>query len=283
MSREKVTLFGCGGWGSRIAEKLVARGDVDLVVIDEQRAAAETLGDRLGVAWSYDPFGYVMVTGTARSTVERGSVIIATPPTERVKIVRAVLDGYGLPPKRIRVEKPLAIDPADARLVAAWCHAASTRLSVGFTLLHSAFYQYAFSWMQANDVSATLVRGVRVGARARHRAAALVDLGSHVAGIAAYLGAPCSIDTYYSDTDTIRQTTIEVDTGDSILIDEVAGVVTLPSVNNDADVLTYDALDADLAAWLRDEHTASAVIGVRATHTIWDALQRVADEVGVAA
>lgn len=279
MTREKVTLIGCGGWGSRIARKLAARGDVELVLVDDDRTRVEELAGELGAGWSCDPFGYLMVSGTQRSSVEQGSVIVATPPSTRREVVNAVLHGYGLAPKRLRIEKPLAIAPHDARQIVKACNAAGVQLSVGFTLLHDALYEQAFRWMRESCIDATRVYGSRIGRRSRHRADALVDLGSHTASIAAYLGASCCISARYSDDECERVTRIELDTGDEIVVEEIAGTLVLP----DSEVCRprkHDALEAELNAWLVDEHRAGASLGLRATHHVWDHLAQVA---GVAA
>lgn len=273
--REKVTIIGVGGWGERIAEKLVQRGDVDVVLVDEHAQRVASVGERLGVSWSSDPYGYLMVTGTARSTVERGNVIIATPPETRYQLVNAVLQGYGLAPKRLRVEKPLAVMPDDARQIVRACDVAGVQLSVGFTLLHHALYETVFRCMDAAGVQATWVRGVRIGPRARHHADAHVDLGSHTASIAAYLGAACSIDARYCTEENTRLTDIELDTGDIVQVDELSGTISAPESWR-VGVSLHDALEADLGAWLTDSHRAGARIGLSATHMVWDQLERTA-------
>lgn len=278
--REKVTLIGCGGWGATVARKLAARCDVELVLVDDDRGRVAALADELGCAYSSDPPGYLMVTGTQRNSVEGGSVIIATPPSVRGEIVRLVLDGYGVAPKRIRVEKPLAVNPRDARMIAAWCHDRGVRLSVGFTLLHHPLYEAAFSWMESVGACATRVCGTRIGGRARHRAAAVVDLGAHTAGVAAYLGASAEIVAEYDEDAAARVTQIQLDTGDTIYIDELAGTVSLPSGAGVVEVGEYDALAVELAAFLADSHRGRVGVGIGAAHIVWDHLERVA---GVAA
>lgn len=270
--REKVTLIGCGGWGATVARKLAARSDVELVLLDDDRAKVQALAAELGCKYSSDPAGYLMVTGTQRDSVTGGSVIIATPPSVRVAVVRMVLDGYGIAPRRLRVEKPLAVEPQDARTITAWCRAAGTRLSVGFTLLHHPLYEAAFAWMQAERASATRVIGTRYGAHARHRAAAVVDLGSHVAGVAAYLGASAEIVAEYDEDAAARVTQIQLDTGDTIYIDELAGTVSLPIGAGPATVGEHDALAVELAAFLADTHRGDARVGVGAAHIVWDHL-----------
>lgn len=274
--REKVTIVGCGGWGERIARKLVARGDVDVVLVDDDQQRVRGVADELGVAWSSDPYGYLLVSGTARSTVERGSVIVATPPDTRMSLVSAILDGYGLPPKRLRVEKPLAIDPQDAWHIAQACDYAGVRLSVGFTLLHHFLYERAFAYIEHHGLEVVRVVGSRIGKRARHRAAALVDLGAHTASIGAYLDAPCVIHTEYSDVCAARVTQLMLGDGSSVYIDELNGTCTLPTEwAVSADEYT-DPLEADLNAWLRDEHRGSANVGVVAAETIWQHLEQLA-------
>lgn len=276
MKREKVTLFGCGGWGSRIAEKLAARGDVDLIVIDEIRECAITLGLRLGVEWSNNPFEYLSVSGTQLDNDIGGSVIIATPPHERIALIDAVLNGYGRAPKRLRIEKPLASLPSEAEYIAKACESRGVVLSVGFTLLHHFLYQQAFNYIKRENVSARLVKGTRIGRRARHRADALVDLGSHTASIGAYLNAECCIRAEYSEECEERFTEIVLSDNSVIRVDELRNECVLPHDFYVITVDNHDALSEDLDAWLLDAHRGTAIVGIEATEMVYRELKRLA-------
>jgi predicted dehydrogenase len=277
MTREKVTIVGVGGWGTRVAEKLVQRGDVDVVLVDDRARHVAEIGERLGVEWSSDPAGYFMVTGTARSTVERGNVIIATPPDTRVDLVRSIINGYGLLPKRVRVEKPLAIMPQDAGNIVRLCNEYDVNLSVGFTLLHHPLYAAIFDALQNYDAKPVMVHGTRIGPKARHAVDAIVDLGSHTASIAAYLDVPSNITARFSDDTKWRTTEIELDNGSHIFVDEHAQTITAP---DDMEIVVneFDALEADLDAWLSDTHRADARVALQAAHIVYRRLERLIED-----
>jgi len=274
--REKVTLFGCGGWGERVARKLVERGDVDLTLVDDNQQRVMEVASKLGVSWSTDPDGYLMVTGTARSTIEPGSVIIATPPDTRVELVDKILNGYGLAPKRLRIEKPLAIEYHDGLKIIAACEAARTTVSVGFTLLHHWQYRLAFEYMKREQLRAVRVVGVRIGKRARHRAAAIVDLGSHTASIAAHLGCSASMTAQYSEIASGRSTQIHLENGSVIYIDEANGRTQLPLGAAYPEIDYVDPLSAELEAWLSDKHLGNRRVALGALLLVQDELDRMA-------
>lgn len=269
----KVTLFGCGGWGERIARKLAKRDDVDLVLVDENQQRVTQLANELDCAYSCDPYGYLMVSGTARSTIEGGDVIIATPPGTRLELVRAILNGYGRPPQRLRIEKPLAIEYDDAVQIVGMCEDAGTRLTVGFTLLHHWQYVGAFDYIDAQHRIVKRVTGLRIGNTARHKASPIVDLGSHVAGVAAYLGAPVSIEAHYITGVVSRTTRLHLDNDDCITIDEINGTTQLPD-GAVYDFAYVEPLDADLEAWLADAHRGDQHVALEAVRIIDNALEQ---------
>jgi len=273
---KKVTVLGCGGWGSRVAAKLHARGDVRVVVVDPDEDRVRALSEQLnGCAWSKDPYGYLGVAGTQASSVEGGFVVVATPPAERAGLVRAILDGYGVKPLAIRVEKPLAECEADAVRIAEWCEADGVALSVGFTLLHHPLYAAAFAYMRAIGANPIHVDAVRIGRAARHEASAFVDTGIHAAAVAAYLDVPASIAAAYDDAAVVRSTRIYTDAG-KIIVDEVAGSVVTPHgaiIPSDG-----DALAMELDAFLHGEHRGVPSVAIQAARII-DAHT----EIGVAA
>lgn len=265
----KVTVIGCGGWGSRIARKLAARGDVRLVLVDDD-PRVRALANELGASWSTDPVGYLGVTGTAAGSNTPGAVVIATPPTNRRSIVDLVLDGYGVAPSLLRIEKPLAIDPADANYIVQRCADVGTQLTVGFTLLHHQQYHNVFEYVAQRGTPIVEVLGVRMGAYARHQISATVDLGAHVAGIAAYCDVPCRMLTMYADDITIRRTILRLSDDAEIIVDETNGATITPDglmIDNG-----FDALDADLSAWLDGTHRGTPAVAVRATNLVWDEL-----------
>jgi predicted dehydrogenase len=270
----KVALFGCGGWGRRVAAKLAARADVTLTVVDHDDSV-RGFGESLGCKASSDPYGFLGVTGTADSSLGGGMVVIATPPSERVALVRAVLGGYGHQPIAIRVEKPLAETEAEAAEIVALCETAGVKLSVGFTLLHHPLYTAAFTYMRAIGAQPIHVDAVRIGKHARHEANAFIDTGIHAAAVAAYLGVPAGISASYDDAVSMRTTRIYTNLG-KIIIDEVAGSISTP--HGAIIPGSGDALEIELDAWMRGVHHGSPSVAIEA-HRIIDAHT----EMGVAA
>lgn len=257
----KVTVIGCGNWGSRIARRLTTTpGVTRLAVVDEDQDAAERLGHELGVAWSPDPLGYLLVTGTQSSSVEPGAVVIATPPSTRLPLVRAALDGYGLAPSLVRVEKPLAETVEDALAITDACDAAGATLTVGFTLLHHPLYEAAFTYAAAAG-GVLEVRGMRVGRKPAHPVTPIADLGIHTTSIAAFLGVPCRrlVAAHIPAADA-RRTTLVTPSGD-VVVDELALTVHTPdgpiTVKPD-----HDALGRDLAAWMRGNHRGTPQVAL---------------------
>lgn len=261
----KVTLFGCGGWGSRVAAKLAQREDVRLVVVDADLHRARELATRLACDWSGDPYGYLGVTGTSDGTLAGGMVVIATPPSERLPLVRAILSGYGAKPVAIRVEKPLAQTAIEADEIVAACDAAGVALSVGFTLLHHPLYAAAFAYMRATQATPIHVDAVRIGAPARHAENAFIDAGIHAAAVAAYLRVPAGIAAAY-DTDVMQRATRIYTSGGRILVDEIAGVVT--TAHGEIGVRDGDALEREIDAWFAGEHRGTPDVAVEAQRII---------------
>lgn len=262
----KVTVLGCGGWGSRVARKL--RGlypEARMVLVDERQDEVRELAYELRCEWSSDPYGYLGVSGTQASTVDGGLVVIATPPSERLRLVRAVLDGYGVKPKQIRVEKPLAETESEAAEIVELCAAAGVELTVGFTLLHHALYGAAFAYMNAVKASPIHVDAVRIGRPARHDVSALVDAGVHAAAIAAYLGVPAGISAAYDDDAVIRTTRIYTSAG-KIVIDEVEGSVDTP--HGRMSLEPGDALARELEAWVGGTHRGTPEVALTAQRII---------------
>jgi predicted dehydrogenase len=238
-------------------------------VLDADRERAERIGEAYGCEWSPDPYGYLGVTGTGSSTVEGGMVVIATPPAQRVELVRAVLDGYGHKPTAIRIEKPLALTSADADTIAEMCAAADVELSVGFTLLHHPLYEAAFAYLDATSCTAQWVEAIRIGAPARHDAHAMLDAGIHAAAVAAYLDVPSGIMASYCEHAQMRRTTIHTDRG-SVSIDEIAGTVETPI--GPITIMDGDALELELGAWMAGTHRGTPAVALAAQDMIDDAI-----------
>jgi predicted dehydrogenase len=206
-----------------------------------------------------------MVTGTTNGRDDRGRVVIATPPAERLRLVRAVLGGYGGSPESIRIEKPLAETEADAAEIVEMCADAGVSLTVGFTLLHHPLYEAAFAYLRTVGATPIHVDAVRIGRPARHEASALVDTGIHAAAIAAHIDVPASIAAAYDDTASLRCTRIYTSVG-NILVDEVAGTVMTP--HGSIEVSDGDALCAELDAWIDGTHRGTPAVALAAQRII---------------
>lgn len=270
----RITLFGCGGWGSRIARTLAAMGLADrLVLVDAVESRAATLAAELDCRWSCDPYGYLVVTGTQANSTTGGHVIVATDPGDRLNLVLSIMGGYGVSPVALRVEKPVAYTLDDAVRVVEATAGAGVRLTTGFTLLHHPLYEAAFDYLRATGSRVDTVMGTRIGKRARHRIDALPDIGIHTASIAAHLNADCHVRCGYSQVAEIRTTSILTDDG-WIEIDELAHTVTTPDGELRVDT-RQDALTLDLLAWLRDQHRGSVATSLRAHEIIDEHLARV--------
>jgi predicted dehydrogenase len=263
----RVTVIGCGGWGSRVARRLREHEQVStLVVVDEDLVLARTIGRELDCTWSGDPLGYLGVSGTASSTVEGGYVVIATPPNTRLPLVRAVLGGYGAKPERIRIEKPLATSMREAHEIAALCADAGVELTVGFTLLHHPLYDAVFDLINDHGLHVESVCALRIGRAANHATTAMLDLGIHAASIAAHLGIDehnTTITTGYNQFAAARSTTLKLTNGDTIHIDEMQLTATwrehtIYCSDN------HDALGKDIDAWLGGAHRGTVSTAINA-------------------
>jgi predicted dehydrogenase len=194
-----------------------------------------------------------------------GRVVIATPPSERIKLVRAVLSGYGPKPIAIRIEKPLAETADQAAQIVQMCEDAGVELTVGFTLLHHPLFAAVFAYMNAVDSTPIHVDAVRIGKPARHTANAFVDAGIHAAAVAAYLGVPAGIAAAYDDDTVVRCTRIYTNSG-KILVDEVAGTVTTP--HGMIGVGSGDALELEINAWVNGTHRGTPEVALDAQRII---------------
>lgn len=267
----RVTLFGCGSWGARIARRLVDEigGDLRLTVVDDDMERAIALARELDCDWSCDPYGYLAVTGTQASSVERGKVIIATPPTERATLVHAAIHGYGLAPDQIRIEKPLAETIEDAEAIVRMCEQHGVQLTVGFTLLHHPLYEVAFRYATIYG-GALSVSGTRWGRHPRHIVDPLLDVGIHAASIAAHLDTRLAdLTVGFVEHADARRTTIHTRAGD-VVVDELELCVRTPDGDVSVDA-AHDALGCDLRAWLAGEHRGTPTVALAAQREIRDA------------
>lgn len=103
----RIAVIGCGNWGRRVAERIThTRGATLVTVHDRHHGIAEGVAHALGARWDGTLAGALADVDTA---------VIATPPTSgRYEQVAACIDA-GV--TRIRIEKPVALDPTEARRI----------------------------------------------------------------------------------------------------------------------------------------------------------------------
>jgi predicted dehydrogenase len=123
----RVAVVGCGAWGATVAKRVQSVAGIELVAVcDANGARAEGLGHALMLPWS------ISLDGIAEH--EPTHVILATPPgSGRLEQVRRLI---GLGVRHLRIEKPVAIDPGEARQILALCTAAGIEATVGHTPLN---------------------------------------------------------------------------------------------------------------------------------------------------
>lgn len=183
-------------------------------------------------------------------------VIIATPPPFRYSVIYdAIQNGV----KVLRVEKPLGVSVASAKQYAQLCADAGVELTVGFTLL----YHPAYAAIAQGD--ALVIRARRIGP-ARHDIPAELDLGIHIAAVAAYHDAAFSLESRYSDCWHARWTEMQVRHSANVIVDEVTNTITGPF---GVHVQTNpDPLERDLAAWLDGTHRGTPELAIRAQELV---------------
>lgn len=263
-------VVGVGGWGARVAEKLAVHQDVYVSAVfdadaDRARRIALTLPPQ--GRWNSDPVPALANFVQYLDVQTPDAVVLAVPAGCRMRFVEAVCKQYREKKQRIRIEKPLGLDVAEAEQIAALCRDAGVDVTIGFTLLHHPLYEAAFAYLEATGVQVQWVEGVRLGKPARHPAPALLDVGIHTASIAAYLDVPASIHASYDDHASMRVTTIHTSAG-RILINETAWSVVTP--HGPIDVASGDALERDLDAWVRGKHRGTLDVALRAQELVED-------------
>lgn len=182
-------------------------------------------------------------------------LIIATPPDVRLGPICDALDA-GV--KKLRVEKPLALTEHEAIGLAIAARDAACELTVGFTLLHHPAY-YPLAKGSVGRITAK-----RIGP-ARHGLPARLDLGIHIAAVAAYLDCELELQAEYSDCVHSRWTNIQMGMR-YVVVDEVTGSVDGPHGVHLQ--MTPDPLERDLRAWLDGTHRGTPEVAIRAQELV---------------
>lgn len=246
----RITIVGCGNWGSRIARKLAARDNVKLLVVDECIDTARELADELGAAYAAE----------APITDVSEHVVIATPPDAHISAVHSILDRIELP-KSVRIEKPLAEHIDTAKRITDELYAHRVSMTCGFTLFYNNAYQYAMQLVRELGVYVHHIDAKRVGLPAAHNIDPVLDAGAHAACFAAYYQATLDLEAAYSLDGKCRTSTWYLSNGEQLLINELdgsvawnGGVALMPT--ND------DALSKDLDAWLTGQHLGTPALAL---------------------
>jgi predicted dehydrogenase len=123
----RVAVVGCGFWGSKHVRVLHSIGRVDEVIAVDQSQ------DRLDSLKQSFP-GLAVQTSMEQALEDADAVVIATPPSTHVELaLRAIEADRG-----VLVEKPLATNTADARLMVEEASRRSVVLMVGHTFEYNA-------------------------------------------------------------------------------------------------------------------------------------------------
>jgi UDP-2-acetamido-3-amino-2,3-dideoxy-glucuronate N-acetyltransferase len=123
----RVAVVGCGYWGRNLVRTLAELGSL-AAVVDTDAAAAADLAERHGAR--------AMPLADVLASAEVDAVVIAAPAARHAELALAAIDAG----KHVYVEKPLALDVAEAEAVVAAAEQSGRVLMVGHLLqYHPAF------------------------------------------------------------------------------------------------------------------------------------------------
>lgn len=239
-------IVGLGGWGSRVAAKLIDLGS--------------------DVVWAVDPH----VDGAADEIPmddPARRVVIATPPAFRLQVFEQVVAQGG---KLVRFEKPLAGRPKDAWRILELADKHGVEVSIGMQMLRSPLLKVVREWVQGE---AWDVEAVRTSTRPGNGGVITpaVDLGVHdLATVMYVLGEDgwsikrATTSTLRASGDThsvcvsvrksrrsVRKQTWRGSDGGLITIDEQSGTAKNHVTGEVAQVPKgFDYLAADLTEWI---------------------------------
>lgn len=259
----RVTILGCGNWGTRVAACVAKLPNAQLHAIQDSRVttAVESVAWQHGVPWHYR-LDEALDGATA--------AVIATPPASgRYEQVRACVEA-GV--THIRIEKPVAIEHAEAeRIIRDFGDRA--HIVVGQTTLWNAAVPYlrgfvdglwpeAFVTIRARRLSTVAPAHTTTpfDDLAPHDLALLLDLFGHPRAASTdgrvtrleWSGARAEVHHIWDAPEKERTLTIEAD-GVTLTYDEIAGVVQVIRPDRGPSLSAFDphgALDRELAAWL---------------------------------
>jgi predicted dehydrogenase len=163
----------------------------------------------------------------------------------------------------LRFEKPCCASEDELADVVAAADRAGVQVSCGYTLLAHP----AYVWVSKMGGRCTVLHAWRSSsAPARHDVSAMLDLGSHAAGLAAWLGGSPEIVAAHDAGVDVRWTTIRTENVGVVEVDEGAGVVFFRG--EPVAFGEHDALRDELRAFLLGAPIADAGTGLAAHRII---------------
>jgi UDP-2-acetamido-3-amino-2,3-dideoxy-glucuronate N-acetyltransferase len=135
----RVALIGCGRWGRNIA-RVLARLDALEVIVDPAVSALQSYADELNVR--------VVEDLDAAFADNISAVAIAAPAVDHYRLARRALEAG----KPVFVEKPLALELDDARVLAKLAHERHLTLMVGHLLQYHPAYLTLKRLVQAGEI-----------------------------------------------------------------------------------------------------------------------------------
>ncbi|MFD0530358.1 Gfo/Idh/MocA family protein [Kitasatospora arboriphila] len=170
--------MGHGRWGANHARAAAtARGTVLKGVVDPRPAAREAARQRYGVRTSAS-----LSQALSDSSVE--AVVIATPAATHTEVVSEALRSG----RHVLVEKPAAMNLAEAQMMAAEADARGLQLSAGHTFLYTQPVRNLARWLrEAAPSTPWLVRSERLGGRRRTDCDVLWNFGPHDVSVLLHL------------------------------------------------------------------------------------------------
>lgn len=138
-SLPRIALIGCGRWGRNIARVLARLGVLE-VIVDPAAEALQAYAEELGVHVVGD------LAAAFAETID--AVAIAAPAVDHAALARRALEAG----KPVFVEKPLALDPEEARDLAALAEDRKLTLMVGHLLQYHPAFVVLKAMVEAGEI-----------------------------------------------------------------------------------------------------------------------------------
>lgn len=264
-------LVGAGSWGSRVARRLAEFEDVCLsALFDADSERALDLAKELGPRANGERIPALKDFAQYLDVMTPDAVVLAVPAGHRLPFVEAVCQQQRRRKQRIRIEKPLGLDEAEAMTIAEMCASAGVDLTVGFTLLHHPLYESVFRMIDVLGMKVLDMVALRSGRCPAHDVDPTLDLGIHAAAIGAHLGLGperTHILAMHDSNVGARETRIRLTNGETIVVDEIALEARTPfGLLHAGDA--HDALGRDLRAWIDGTHRGTPSLALDAQRIV---------------